>query len=52
MAAAISITSAPRVNRSLRLTRGALVMVMAAVMAPVLVFLLTYLKLFQIIAGK
>jgi len=39
-------------KRRLRLTRGALVMVMAAVMAPVLVFLLTYLKLFQIIAGK
>jgi uncharacterized protein involved in exopolysaccharide biosynthesis len=39
-------------KRRLRLTRGALVMAMAAVLAPVLVFLLTYLRVFQIIAGK
>jgi len=39
-------------KRRLRLTRGALIMVTAAVLAPVLVFLLTYLRVFQIIASK
>src|SRR5499426_2168912 len=42
-----SLTPAERAHkRKLRLTRGALVMVMAAVLAPVLVFLLTYLRVF------
>jgi uncharacterized protein involved in exopolysaccharide biosynthesis len=39
-------------KRKLRLTRGALVTATAAVLAPVLVLLLTYLKVFQIIASK
>src|SRR5262247_114806 len=48
-----SLTPAERAHkRKLRLTRGALVMVMAAVLAPVLVFLLTYLRVFQIIASR
>jgi len=48
-----SLTPAERARkRRLRLTRGALVMVVAVALAPVLVFLLTYLKVFQIIASK
>jgi uncharacterized protein involved in exopolysaccharide biosynthesis len=48
-----SLTPAERVRkRRLRLTRGALVMAAAIALAPVLVFLLTYLKVFQIIASK
>jgi uncharacterized protein involved in exopolysaccharide biosynthesis len=39
-------------KRRLRLTRGALVMAMAAALAPLLVFLLTYLKVFQIMASR
>lgn len=37
-------------KRRLRLTHGAALLALAAVLAPVLVFLLTYLKVFQIIA--
>src|SRR5262249_24434487 len=48
-----SLTPAERaIKRRLRLTRGALVMAAALALAPVLVFLLTYLKVFQIIASK
>jgi uncharacterized protein involved in exopolysaccharide biosynthesis len=48
-----SLTPAERARkRRLRLTRGALVMAAAVVMAPVLVFLLTYLRVFQIIASR
>ena len=39
-------------KRKLRLTRGASLLALAAVMAPILVFLLTYLKVFQIIASR
>jgi protein tyrosine kinase modulator len=39
-------------KRRLRLTRGALVMAAAVALAPVLVFLLTYLRVFQIIASR
>jgi len=39
-------------RRRLRLTRGALVLTLAAALAPVLVLLLTYLKIFQVIGGK
>jgi len=48
-----SLTPAERARkRRLRLTRGALIMAAAVALAPVLVFLLTYLKVFQIIASK
>ncbi len=48
-----SLTPAERARkRRLRLTRGALVMAAAVVMAPILVFLLTYLRVFQIIASR
>ena len=48
-----SLTPAERARkRRLRLSRGALVMAGAVVLAPVLVFLLTYLKVFQIIASR
>lgn len=48
-----SLTPSERAHkRRLRLTRGAVIMAMAAVLAPVLVFLLTYLKVFQIIASR
>jgi hypothetical protein len=47
-----SLTPAERARkRRLRLTRGALVTAAAVALAPVLVFLLTYLKVFQIIAS-
>ena len=47
------LTSTERANkRRLRLTRGAFVTAVAAAMATGLVFLLTYLSVFQIIAGK
>ncbi|MGH9935399.1 MAG: Wzz/FepE/Etk N-terminal domain-containing protein, partial [Blastocatellia bacterium] len=39
-------------SRKLRLTRGALVLTLAAALAPILVLLLTYLKIFQVIGGK
>jgi hypothetical protein len=39
-------------KRKLRLTRGALVTATAAALAPILVLLLTYLRVFQIIASK
>jgi len=39
-------------KRKLRLTRGALTLTLAAALAPILVLLLTYLKIFQVIAGK
>lgn len=39
-------------KRRLRLTRGASLLALAAVLAPILVFLLTYLKVFQIIASR
>ncbi len=39
-------------NRKLRLTRGALVVALAVALAPILVMLLDYLKVFQLIAGK
>jgi uncharacterized protein involved in exopolysaccharide biosynthesis len=48
-----SLTPAERARkRRLRFTRGALVMAGAVALAPVLVFLLTYLRVFQIIASK
>src|SRR5215475_8007666 len=48
-----SLTPAERaIKRRLRLTRGALVMAAAVALAPILVFLLTYLRVFQIIASK
>jgi polysaccharide biosynthesis transport protein len=48
-----SLTPAERARkRKLRLTRGALVMTAAVALAPVLVFLLTYLRVFQIIASR
>jgi uncharacterized protein involved in exopolysaccharide biosynthesis len=48
-----SLTPAERARkRRLRLTRGALVTAAAVALAPVLVFLLTYLKVFQIIASR
>lgn len=48
-----SLTPVERARkRRLRLSRGALVMAAAVALAPVLVFLLTYLKVFQIIASK
>jgi Uncharacterized protein involved in exopolysaccharide biosynthesis len=48
-----SLTAAERARkRKLRLTRGALVMTAAVALAPVLVFLLTYLRVFQIIASR
>src|SRR6266511_2122596 len=48
-----SLTPAERaMKRRLRLTRGALVMAAAVALAPILVFLLTYLKVFQIIASR
>jgi len=48
-----SLTPAERARkRRLQLTRGALVMAAAVVMAPILVFLLTYLRVFQIIASR
>jgi hypothetical protein len=48
-----TLTPAERAHkRRLRLTRGALVAATAAVLAPVLVLLLTYLRVFQIIASK
>jgi uncharacterized protein involved in exopolysaccharide biosynthesis len=48
-----SLTPAERARkRRLRLTRGALVMAAAVALAPILVFLLTYLRVFQIIASK
>ena len=48
-----SLTPAERARkRRLRLTRGALVMTAAVALAPVLVFLLTYFKVFQIIASR
>ena len=48
-----SLTPAERARkRRLRLTRGALVMAAAVALAPVLVFLLTYLRVFQIIASR
>jgi uncharacterized protein involved in exopolysaccharide biosynthesis len=39
-------------KRKLRLTRGAALIAMAAVLAPILAFLLSYLKVFQIIASR
>jgi uncharacterized protein involved in exopolysaccharide biosynthesis len=39
-------------KRRLRLTRGVALMALAAALAPILVFLLSYLRVFQIIAGK
>jgi len=39
-------------RRRLRLTRGALVLTLAVALAPILVLLLTYLKIFQVIGGK
>jgi succinoglycan biosynthesis transport protein ExoP len=48
-----SLTPAERARkRKLRLTRGALVMTAAVALAPVLVFLLRYLRVFQIIASR
>jgi polysaccharide biosynthesis transport protein len=48
-----SLTPAERATkRRLRLTRGAIVMAAAVALAPILVFLLTYLRVFQIIASK
>src|SRR5262245_56831339 len=48
-----SLTANERARkRRLQLTRGALVMVVAVALAPVLVFLLTYLKVFEIIASR
>jgi polysaccharide biosynthesis transport protein len=48
-----SLTAAERARkRKLRLTRGALVITAAVALAPVLVFLLTYLRVFQIIASR
>lgn len=48
-----SLTPAERARkRKLGLTRGALVMTAAVALAPVLVFLLTYLRVFQIIASR
>jgi uncharacterized protein involved in exopolysaccharide biosynthesis len=48
-----SLTPAERAHkRRLRLTRGALVMAAAVALAPVLVILLTYLRVFQIIASR
>jgi uncharacterized protein involved in exopolysaccharide biosynthesis len=39
-------------KRKLRLTRGLLVLSLAVALAPILVMLLTYLKIFQIVGGK
>ncbi|MGH9752439.1 MAG: hypothetical protein ACREA2_06600 [Blastocatellia bacterium] len=39
-------------KRRLRVTRGVALVTLAAILAPVLVFLLTYLNVFQIIASK
>lgn len=39
-------------KRRLRLTHGVALVALAAVLAPILVFLLTYLKVFQIIASR
>jgi succinoglycan biosynthesis transport protein ExoP len=48
-----TLTSTERaLKRRLRLTRGVALVALAAALAPILVFLLTYLRVFQIIAGK
>jgi uncharacterized protein involved in exopolysaccharide biosynthesis len=48
-----SLTPAERARkRRLRLTRSALVVAAAVALAPILVFLLTYLRVFQIIASR
>jgi hypothetical protein len=39
-------------KRRLRLTRGVALLALAAALAPILVFLLSYLRVFQIIAGR
>jgi uncharacterized protein involved in exopolysaccharide biosynthesis len=39
-------------KRKLRLTRNVAMLALAAILAPILVILLTYLNVFQIIAGK
>lgn len=48
-----SLTSTERAHkRKLRITRAALLLALASAMAPVLVFLLSQLRVFQILAGK
>jgi hypothetical protein len=48
-----TLTPAERAHkRRLRLTRGAALLAIAAALAPVLVYLLTQLRVFQILAGK
>ncbi|MGH9768128.1 MAG: hypothetical protein ACREAB_11890, partial [Blastocatellia bacterium] len=39
-------------NRKLRLTRGLLILTLAVALAPILILLLTYSKIFQIVAGN
>jgi len=39
-------------KRKLRMTRGLLVLTLAVALAPILIMLLTYLRVFQIVAGK
>ena len=39
-------------NRKLRMTRGLLILTLAVALAPILIMLLTYLRVFQIVAGK